>query len=55
MGEAGKDAERLSVDPVMRHVAAERQGASTSQVSRFETDVLPHPYNLAALRNMPGQ
>ena len=40
------DAERLSVDPVMRHLvggrAADRQGASTSQVGRFETDVLPH-------------
>lgn len=39
------DAERLSVDAVMRHVvdgrAADRQGASTSQVGRFETDVLP--------------
>ncbi len=53
------DAERLSVDPVMRHVvggrAAEKQAASTSQVSRFETDVLTHPDNLAALMNMPGQ
>jgi len=53
------DAERLSVDPVMRHVvggrAAERQGASTSQVGRFETEVLPHLHNLAALMNMPGQ
>ena len=53
------DAERLSVDPVMRHVvggrAAERQGASTSQVGRFETDVLTHLHNLAALMNMPGQ
>ncbi len=53
------DAERLSVDPVMRHVvggrAVERQGASTSQVGRFETDVLPHLHNLAALMNMPGQ
>ena len=53
------DAERLSVDPVMRHVvggrAADRRAASTSQVSRFETDVLVHPDNLAALMNMPGQ
>ena len=53
------DAEWLSVDPVMRHVvggrAAERQGASTSQVGRFETDVLTHLHNLAALMNMPGQ
>ena len=53
------DAQRLSVDPVMRHVvggrAANRRAASTSQVSRFETDVLVHPDNLAALMNMPGQ
>ena len=52
------DAERLSVDPVMRHVvggrAADRQAASTSQVSRFETDVLTCTDNLAALMNMPG-
>ena len=38
------DAERLSVDPAMRHVvggrARRRQAASTSQMARFETDVL---------------
>jgi len=53
------DAERLSVDPVMRHVvggrAADRHAASISQVGRFETDVLTHLHNLAALMNMPGQ
>jgi len=53
------DAERLSVDPVMRHVvggrAVERQAASTSQVARFETEVLTHPDNLTALMNVPGQ
>ena len=53
------DAERLCVDPVMRHVvggrAADRRAASTSHVSRFETDVLVQPDNLAALMNMPGQ
>jgi hypothetical protein len=53
------DAERLSVDPVMRHVvggrAVDRQAASTSEVGRFETDVLTHPDNLAALMNIPGQ
>lgn len=52
------DAERLSVDPVMRHVvggrAADRQAASTSQVSRFETRVLTELGNLQALMNMPG-
>ena len=53
------DADRLSVDPVMRHVvggrAAERQAASSRQVARFETEVLTHPDNLAALMNMPGE
>lgn len=53
------DAERLSVDPVMRHIvggrAEDRNAASTSQVCRFETDVLTHPDNLEALMNMPGQ
>jgi hypothetical protein len=52
------DAQRLSVDPVMRHIvrgrAADRQAASTSQVSRFETDVLTYSNNLAALMNMSG-
>jgi hypothetical protein len=52
-------AERLSVDPVMRHVvggrAADRSAASTSQVARFETEVLTDPDNLAALIAMPGQ
>ena len=53
------DIERLSVDPVMRHVvcgrAVDRTAASTSQVGRFETEVLTHPDNLAALMAMPGQ
>ena len=53
------DADRLSVDPVMRHVvggrAIDRQAASTSEVARFETDILTHPDNLTALMNMPGQ
>jgi len=53
------DAERLSVDPVMRHVvggrAAGRHAASTSQMARFETEVLTQPENLAALLEMPGR
>ena len=53
------DAERLSEDPVMRHViggrAVERKAASTSEIGRFETDVLTHPDNLTALMNMPGK
>jgi len=53
------DAERLSVDPVMRRVvggrAAGAKAASTSQVGRFETEVMTRPENLAALMTMPGQ
>ena len=53
------DAERLSVDPVMRHIVGGRatdvQAASTSQVARFETEVLTESGNLAAMMNMPGQ
>ena len=43
----------------MRHVvggrAVDRNAASTSQVARFETEVLTDPGNLAALIAMPGQ
>ena len=53
------DAERLSVDPVMRPVvggrATGRQAASTSQMARFETEVLTQPDNLSALLEMPGR
>ena len=52
-------AERLSVDPTMRHVlggrAAERTEASTSQMGRFETEVLTQPGNLAGLRKLFGK
>ena len=52
------DAERLSVDPSMQHVVGRRaktkQAASTSQMGRFETDVLTQPKNLAALTNLSG-
>jgi hypothetical protein len=53
------DAERLAVDPTMRQVvggrAKERTAASTSQMGRFETDVLTQPENLKALSNLSGQ
>jgi hypothetical protein len=53
------DAERLSVDPTMRHVvggrAVERAAASTSQMGRFETGVLTQPANLASLTKLSGQ
>jgi hypothetical protein len=52
------DAERLSVDPTMRHVvggrATERTAASTSQMGRFETEVLTQPGNLTALTKLSG-
>jgi hypothetical protein len=53
------DAERLSVDPAMRHVVGERAkdktAASVSQMGRFETEILTQPKNLKALINQPGQ
>ena len=53
------DAERLAIDPVMRRVvggrAVDRAAASTSQMGRFETDVLSQRRNLTALMAMPGQ
>ena len=52
------DAERLSVDPAMRHVvggrARRRQAASTSQMARFETDVLTDEASLDALTDLSG-
>lgn len=53
------DAERLSVDPAMRHVVGERAkdktAASVSQMGRFETEILTQPKNLEALINQPGK
>ena len=53
------DADRLAVDPVMRQLvgarATQKQAASTSQMARFETDVLTQPDNLAALMELPGK
>ncbi len=53
------DAERLSVDPAMRHVvggrAKEHNAASTSQMGRFETAVLTRTENLEALMDLPGK
>lgn len=52
------DAERLAVDPAMRQVvggrATEHTGASTSQMGRFETEVLTQPKNLKALTKLSG-
>ena len=55
------DAERLCVDPAMRHVVGgrasqpEKQAASTSEVGRFETDMLSERRNLTALMQLPGR
>jgi len=53
------DADRLAVDPVMRQLvggrATDKEAASTSQMARFETQVLTQPDNLALLTNMSGQ
>jgi hypothetical protein len=52
------DAERLCVDPAMRQVvggrAREAHAASTSQMGRFETEVLTQTGNLAALMDLPA-
>jgi len=52
------DAERLALDPAMRHVAGGRavecSAASTSAMSRFETEILTQQQNLEFLMNLPG-
>ncbi len=55
------DAERLCVDPAMRHVVGgrasqpEKQAASTSEVGRFETETLSTKNNLTVLMHLSGQ
>ena len=53
------DADRLALDPVMRQLvggrATDKEAASTSQMARFETQVLTQDDNLALLTNMSGQ
>jgi hypothetical protein len=53
------DAERLSVDPAMRHVvggrAKHRSAASRSHMGRFETEVLTDPYHMDALMDLSGK
>ena len=52
------DAERLRVDPAMRQVvggrAKEKEAASTSEMSRFETEMLSSRENLTALMKLSG-
>ena len=53
------DAQRLALDPAMRYVAGgravERSAASTSVMSRFETEILAQPKNLEFLMSLPGR
>jgi len=55
------DAERLAVDPAMRHVVggraaeADNEAASMSVVGRFETEMLSERRNLTALMNLSSQ
>jgi hypothetical protein len=53
------DADRLSLDPVMRQVvggrAVDAKAASASQMGRFETEVLATSDNRTALADLSGQ
>ena len=53
------DADRLSLDPVMGWIvgshAVTKQAASSSQMGRFETEVLATEENLAALGDLSGR
>ena len=55
------DAERLAVDPTMRHVVGGRaaqvnkEASSTSGVGRFETETLSAKSNLTALMDLSGE
>jgi hypothetical protein len=53
------DADRLSVDPAMRQVVGrmlrKRNAASTSQMGRFETEILTGDSNLHALMDLSGK
>ena len=52
------DADRMRFDPAMRYVvggrAREKLGASSSEMSRFETEILTRPENLEVLMDMSG-
>src|SRR4051812_29378604 len=53
------DADRLAHDPAMRWIiggrAVAQTAASTSQMGRFETEVLTQDANLSALADLPGR
>ncbi len=54
------DAERLCVDPAMRHIVGgrasqpEKMAASSSELGRFETEMLGSRRNLTTLMSLPG-
>ena len=52
------DADRLRVDPAMRRVvggrAKKKEAASTSEMSRFETEILSSRQNLTAMMDLSG-
>jgi len=52
------DADRLGCDPAMRFIVGGRavmaQAASTSQMGRFETEVMTQPHNLGSLVSLSG-
>ena len=54
------DAERLCVDPAMRHIVGgrasqpEKMAASNSELGRFETEMLGSRRNLTTLMSLPG-
>src|SRR3954464_14276703 len=53
------DADRLAHDPALRRIVGGRavthNAASTSQMGRFETEVLTHGTNLSALADLSGR
>ena len=53
------DADRLARDPVIRQIvggrAVDSQVASTSQMARFETEILASDHNQEALADLPGR
>jgi len=53
------DAERLSVDPVMRAITGKKDtgklAASTNTIGRFETDIMTQQENLASLSDINGK
>jgi len=53
------DAERLRADPTIRHIvggrAIQKSAASTSEMGRFETEILSQRENVKSLMSLPGK